>query len=74
MVADGCNWGEAPRTAAVTTRNTIMEFIEERQHNIFTVEDAQILLLRALCLAQKNVIQNNQSMVKIQKENQLFLL
>lgn len=63
VVADGCNWGEAPKGAAVTARDTVMEFILARHNEIFTIEDAQVLLLRSICMAQRKVTEFNQTMV-----------
>jgi hypothetical protein len=55
VMADGCNWGERPKQAAVQARNTVLQFLKQVQHEIFTLEDALTFMLLAIGEAQHSV-------------------
>lgn len=50
-VADGCNWGDAPRNAAVAARDAFVTYLEAHQEEITDVQFCGALILRALSMA-----------------------
>mmetsp|Transcript_10240 Transcript_10240/g.41702 ORF Transcript_10240/g.41702 Transcript_10240/m.41702 type:complete len:1397 (+) Transcript_10240:115-4305(+) len=50
-VADGCNWGDPPRNAAVAARDAFVSYLEAHQEEITDVQFCGALILRALSMA-----------------------
>ena len=65
VVADGCNWGERPKTAAVKARNQVLEYLTAIQGCIKTVTDAQSHLLRSFTEAQRVICADDPDGVRI---------
>jgi hypothetical protein len=57
VVADGCNWGNRPRTAALKARQAFMSHLKRHQRDILNTQDAAFILLRAIAIAHDAIIE-----------------
>lgn len=55
VVADGCNWGDRPRDAAINARDAVLKYLGEKHHKIYSVGDAQLYLLRSFNVAHSAI-------------------
>jgi len=60
VVADGCNWGNRPRTAALKARTAFVNQMKQHQHEIMNTHDAAFLMLRAIAAAHDSIIEGLQ--------------
>lgn len=63
-VADGCNWGEAPRDAAVAAKLVFVQYMERHQHEILDVQSAGSLILRAFAMANHEISRDKNSEIQ----------
>jgi hypothetical protein len=56
-LADGCNWGTRPRDAARAASAAFIEYMERRSSEIISAADAGYFLLRAMSVANNNILQ-----------------
>jgi Protein phosphatase 2C len=57
VLADGCNWGEKPRSAAVMACRAILHYLGERLESIETARVAGDLLLRSFAVAHARILE-----------------
>ena len=59
VVADGCNWGERPKTAAVKSRDRVLQYLTSVLVTIQSIREAQSHLLRAFTEAQRVICEED---------------
>jgi serine/threonine protein phosphatase PrpC len=57
VVADGCNWGEKPREAAVRARDTFVGYMERKMKKCEQSDEVSHYLLRAMCKAHESILE-----------------
>ena len=55
-MADGCNWGEAPKCAAIAARDAFVHYLHRHSHEITDLHVAGNLILRAFSLAHSAIL------------------
>eukprot|EP01095_Lingulamoeba_sp_RSL-Kostka_P000267 TRINITY_DN1040_c1_g2_i1.p1 TRINITY_DN1040_c1_g2~~TRINITY_DN1040_c1_g2_i1.p1 ORF type:complete len:528 (-),score=160.83 TRINITY_DN1040_c1_g2_i1:166-1749(-) len=58
VIADGCNWGDKPKTAAIKASNTFLNYLYEHQHEVNNTHYAARLISRAFALAHNKILEN----------------
>lgn len=56
-LADGCNWGEKPRKAALLASRTFVEYVKRSASEVLTVQDAGQLFLQAFVQAHHRIVE-----------------
>tara|TARA_R110002050_G_scaffold267610_4_gene409336 strand:+ start:26 stop:451 length:426 start_codon:yes stop_codon:yes gene_type:complete len=60
-VADGCNWGEKPKEAAVRSRDCFLKYMKNRRHKLKSTQDLGHYLLRAFSKAQEEIVRDKET-------------